>query len=108
MLCTPSPACKDRVGEKVGKAVVDKYGNAVMNEPLPGDHRRVRHDTVKMAINSLCSWARLPATSEVWRLFSHLIPSEALSRFESGERDKEWFQTLDSRSYQSLEKPGSD
>ena len=86
VLCTPSPACKDRVGEKVGKSVVDKYGNAVMNEPLPGDHWRVRHDTVKMAINSLCSWARLPATSEVWGLFSHLIPSEALSRFESGRK----------------------
>ena len=86
VLCTPSPACQDRVGEKVGKSVVDKYGNAVMNEPLPGDHWRVRHDTVKMAINSLCSWARLPATAEVWGLFSHLIPSEALSRFESGRK----------------------
>ena len=40
--------------------------------------------TVKMAINIICSWARLPVTSEVWGLFSHLIPTEALSRFESG------------------------
>ena len=86
VLCTPSPACQDRVGQKVGKSVVDKYGNAVMNEPLPGDHWRVRHDTVKMAISSLCSWARLEATAEVWGLFSHLIPSEALSRFESGRK----------------------
>ena len=32
----------------------------------------------------MCSWARVPATVEVWGLFSHLIPSQALSRIESG------------------------
>ena len=31
-----------RVGEKVGKSMVDKYGDAVMNKPLPGDYWRVR------------------------------------------------------------------
>ena len=39
-----------------------------------------------MAISSLCSWVRLEGTAEVWGLFSHLIPSEALSRFESGSK----------------------
>ena len=65
VLCMPSPACKDRVGEKVGKAVVDKYGDNVMSQHLPGDHWRTRHDKVKMKINSMCSWARVPATVEV-------------------------------------------
>ena len=32
----------------------------------------------------MCSWARVPATVEVLGLFSHLIPSQALSRIESG------------------------
>ena len=31
VLCMPSPACKERVGEKVGKAVVDKFGD---QEPM--------------------------------------------------------------------------
>ena len=83
-LCMPSPACKDRVGEKVGKSVVDVFGDSIMSEPLPGDHWRTRHDKVKMAINSLCSWARLPTTVEVWGLFSHLIPQEALNKIQSG------------------------
>lgn len=83
-LCMPSPACEERVGEKVGKSVVDVFGDNIMSAVLPGDHWRTRHDTIKMALNSLCSWARLPATVEVWGLFSHLIPAEALSRFESG------------------------
>ena len=84
VLCMPSPVCKERVGEKVGKAYVDKFGDNVMSQHLPGDHWRTRHDKIKMKINSMCSWARVPATVEVWGLFSHLIPSEALSRMESG------------------------
>ena len=78
--------------EKVGKSVVVKYDTAVMNEPIPGDHWRFRHDTVKMANSSLCFWARLEVTAEVWGLFFHLIPIEALSRVSKGERDKEWSQ----------------
>ena len=39
-------------------------------------------DMIK-SINSLCSWARLPTTVEVWGLFSHLIPQEALNKIES-------------------------
>ena len=68
-LCMPSPACQERVGEKVGKSVVDVFGDNIMSAALPGDHWRKRHDTIKMALNILCSWARLPATVEVWGLF---------------------------------------
>ena len=52
-LCMPSPVCKDRVGAKIGKRVVDLYGDNVMSEVLPGDDWRKRHDGVKMIINSL-------------------------------------------------------
>ena len=69
---------------KVGKGVCDVFGDNVMAAQLPGDHWRTRHDNIKMCLNSFCSWARVPATVEVWGLFSHLIPSEALSRIESG------------------------
>ena len=84
MLCMPSPACQDRVGQKVGKAVVDIYGDNVMTQVLPGDSWRTKHDRIKMKINSLCSWARVPTTVEVWGLFSHLIPARDMSKFESG------------------------
>ena len=84
MLCMPSPACKERIGEKVGKAVVDKFGDNVMTQVLPGDHWRTKHDKIKMKINSMCSWARVPTTVEVWGLFSHLIPARDMSKFESG------------------------
>ena len=41
---------------------------------------------MKMAIHSLCIWARLPVTVEVWGLFAHLIPAEALNRMERGRK----------------------
>ena len=86
LLCLPSPACRSRVGAKVGKKTVDIYGDNIQAATLPGDDWRTRHDTVKMCINSLCNWARLPATCEVWNLFAHLIPGEALSRIETGRK----------------------
>ena len=86
ILCMPSPACKDRVGATVGKKTVDIFGDSIMSEILPGDHWRIRHDKIKMAIHSLCIWARIPVTVEVWGLFSHLIPAEALTRMERGRK----------------------
>ena len=86
LLCMPSPACQDRVGATVGKSTVDTFGDRVMSEILPGDHWRTRHDRIKMAIHSLCIWARVPVTVEVWGLFSHLIPAEALTRMERGRK----------------------
>ena len=85
-LCLPSPACRDRVGERVGRSVVDRFGDAVMAAMLPGDTWRIRHDTVKSEINRLLTWCSLPATCEVFGLFSHLIPQEGLSRIERGRK----------------------
>ena len=86
LLCMPSPACKERVGAKVGRKTVDIFGDSIMSEVLPGDHWRTRHDKLKMAIHSLCVWARLPVTVEVWGLFGHLIPAQALTRMEKGRK----------------------
>ena len=86
ILCMPSPACKDRIGAAVGRRTVDLFGDNIMSEVLPGDHWRTRHDKLKMAIHSMCVWARLPVTVEVWGLFSHLIPAQALTRMEKGRK----------------------
>ena len=37
ILCLPSPACKDMVGEKVGGGKVDLFGDVVLCQHLPGD-----------------------------------------------------------------------
>ena len=65
---------------------MDIFGDNIMSEILPGDHWRIRHDKMKMAIHSLCVWSRLPVTVEVWGLFAHLIPAEALNRMERGRK----------------------
>ena len=87
LLCLPSPACRDRLGEHVRwGVVVDRWGDNVMSAALPGDTWRTRHDEVKSAINGLCVWSKLPVTCEVFNLFAHLIPQEALNRMERGRR----------------------
>ena len=57
-----------------------------MSNPLPGDTWRTRHEEVRSAINSICVWSKLPVTCEVFNLFAHLIPQEALNRIERGRR----------------------
>ena len=83
-LCLPSPVCRDRVGERLGKVHVDLYGDKVMSAQLPGDTWRIRHDAVKMELNRLFMWSSMPSTCEVFGLFSHLIPQEGLTRLERG------------------------
>ena len=83
-LCFPSPACKDRVGEQIGRCFVDPYGDKVMAANLLGDTWQIRHDTVKIELNRLFLWSSMRSTCEVFGLFSHLIPQEGLNRLERG------------------------
>ena len=86
-LCLPSPACGDRVGERVSRgAVVDLFGDKVMSATLPGDTWRTKHDKVKLEISRLCVWSRLQAMCEVFGLFAHHIPQEGLNRMERGRK----------------------
>lgn len=82
-LCIPSPSTVDKIGCKIGKSIVDEYGDKITTEILPGDHFRTRHDQIKMVINSLLTWSRIPTTCEVWGLFAHLFPNKALSKIDS-------------------------
>ena len=85
-LCLPSPSCRDRIGEKVGRVVVDEFGDKIMAAPLPGDTWRIRHDAVKSELNRLFHWSGIPAVCEVFGLFAHLIPQEGLNRLERGRK----------------------
>ena len=63
-LCLPSPACRDQVGEIIGRTKVDQFGDKVMSAHLPGDSWRIRHDTVKIELNRLFMWRSMRATCE--------------------------------------------
>ena len=85
MLCQPSPACQDRIGDQVpGRRRVDKWGDEVVNAVMRGDGFRIRHDAVKLELRRLLRWAGIPVICEVFNQFSDCIPQEALNRIERG------------------------
>ena len=84
-LCVPSPACRDLVGQRIGRESVDIWGDKVMKEThLSGDSFRHKHDKVKMRLYSLANECKLPATCEVFSAFAPCIPQRGLSRIEKG------------------------
>ena len=83
-ICVPSPACRDLIGQPIGRGFVDIWGDKVQSATLPGDHFRLKHDTNKMKIFSLANECRLPVTCEVFGCFAPCIPQEGLSRLERG------------------------
>ena len=85
-LCLPSPVCEGRLGEKLCRATVDRFGDNVQAAALPGDGWRTRHDSIKLLLSSLCRWAGLPVRCEVFGLFAHLIPQVGLNRIERGRK----------------------
>ena len=76
VLCLPSPACKDRVGEKVGDSRLDAFGDALARQKLCGDGWRIRHDRSKCELMRMMGWSRVVATCEVHGLFQHLTAQE--------------------------------
>ena len=88
LLCQESPSCSDPMllGERVGRRVVDSYGDNVVAQTLAGDGYRKRHDGVKRKISGLMRWAGVEAECEVFNLFSRYIPQEGLSRIERGRK----------------------
>ena len=76
LLCIPSPACRDMVGERVGTGKVDLFGDTVLCQNLPGDGWRIRHDRIKQEIMCMMGWSGMTATCEVWGLFKHLVPMD--------------------------------
>ena len=86
LLCVPSPACLPKVGEKVGKHNVDKFGDRVVAARMSGDGYRTRHDGMKNRIRNLHKWAGMEHTCEVFNLFAGEIPQRGLARIERGRK----------------------
>ena len=82
MLCAPSPVCRDRVGEVIGRSRVDPYGDKIVSQNLTGGGWTRRHDAVKSEINSSCVWAGLQAVCEPYGLFGQFLPQQPLNRVE--------------------------
>ena len=82
VLCLPSPACRDRVGERIGGRRVDMFGDALRCKALAGDGWRIRHDRHKMEFMRMLGWCGVVATCEVTGLFAHLVPQEDRAREE--------------------------
>ena len=80
VLCLPSPACRDRVGERIGGRRVDMFGDALRCKALAGDGWRTRHDRHKTEIMRMLGWSGMVATCEVTGLFAHLVPQEERAR----------------------------
>ena len=80
VLCLPSPASSCREGERVGGGRMDIWGDQVRRENLAGGDWTSRHDRLKMEIMRMFQWTGVRATCEVWGLFGHLVPQEALAR----------------------------
>ena len=61
---------------------MDIWGDQVRRENLAGGDWTSRHDRLKMEIMRMFQWTGVRATCEVWGLFGHLVPQEALAREE--------------------------
>ena len=80
--CVPSPACRDRLGERIGEGRVDLWGDTVKCQALPGGSWTIRHDRTKAEIMRMLGWSGIVASCEVAGLFQHLIPPVARVRQE--------------------------
>ena len=80
VLCLPSPACRDRVGEKIGSGRVDQWGDVVKCQTLSGGSWTIRHDRTKAELMRMLGWSGIVASCEVTGLFQHLIPPVARDR----------------------------
>ena len=82
LLCLPSRACSDRVGERVGTGRVDAHGERVILENLPGAHWTERHNIMAQEVAAVCAYERVVAEREPFGLFGHLVPQQALSALQ--------------------------
>ena len=74
------------LGERVGRRVLDRYGDNVVGQTLAGDGYRKRHDGVKQKMLGLMRWAGLDVECEVFNVFARYIPQQGLSRLERGRK----------------------
>ena len=80
LLAVPSVLCRGRVGERVGKLKVDKWGDNILNATLPGNHFIRGHNIMKNTLNNLFKYCGLMSEVEPYGVFADLIPQQPLNR----------------------------
>ena len=73
----PSPACPPFVGQLVLGKPLDQFREVLMCAQLPFDSWRTRHDIIKATTEAIINDCGVIANSELYGLFSALIPSTA-------------------------------
>lgn len=82
LLCLPSRACMDRLGEKVGGSRVGRIRERVICSNLPGGRFTERHNAMKQEIASICAYAGVPVECEPYGLFGALKDLHQLQRHQ--------------------------
>ena len=68
---------------------MDTFGDNILSVTnIPGDHCRIRHDSIKTVLNSFCLTSNIRAECEVYGEFRDLIPVEALGQEEQLQRGR--------------------
>ena len=80
LLAVPSVLCRGRVGQKVGRMKVDKWGDNILNATLPGNHFIRGHNTMKNTLNSLFRYCGLLSEVEPYGVFADLILQQPINR----------------------------
>ena len=83
LLAVPSVLCRDKVGERVGRLTVDKWGDSIMNATLQGSHFVRGHNIMKNTLNSLFEYCGINSEVEPYGVFSDLVPQQPLNRAEA-------------------------
>ena len=83
LLAIPSVLCRGKVGERVGRLRLDKWGDAIFNATLKGPHNKTAHDMLKSTLNSLYRYCGLLSEVEPYGVFGDLVPQLPLNRVQA-------------------------
>ena len=85
LLAVPSVLCRGKVGQRVGKLKVDKWGDSVLNATIPGPHTISGHNLLKDTMNSLFRYCGILSEVEPYGVFGDLVPQLPLNRIQAGQ-----------------------
>ena len=85
LLAVPSVLCRGKVGQRVGKLKVDKWGDAILNAAIPGPHTIAAHNLLKDTLNSLFRYCGILSEVEPYNVFGDLVPQLPLNRVQAGQ-----------------------
>ena len=80
LMAVPSVLCRGKVGERVGRLIVDQWGDAVLNATLPGNHFIRGDNMMKNEVNNLFKYCGILSQVEP---YGALVPQQPLNRTQA-------------------------